>query len=273
MADLNEFYTTRAILRDSTHYTGPLSFEEWKEKPDSIKSGLLFVQFFNEITLAWMKADSLGVGDPAEGVSTVLQYLEKQVKQVQYFQKSNPTKKASADYRRSHPDDIVEVERRIIEDNPSKFSSGYIYKTAYNCLYCVAGHDRKRDKERIDNETSAIVMHDGQELNLFDTQADNRGSAEAQSDANSFEQEFWSVIENVGLPAEKVMRYLLSNDEADLRALSSRNKKYKADPLRDIEVSLDAVDGIINQLKEAFLDLPFDSPCANYIASMPSVFA
>lgn len=272
MADLSEFYATRSILRESTHYTSPLSFEEWKSKPDSLKAGLLFVQFFDEITLAWIKADSWEIGDPAEGVSTVLQYLEKQVRQIQYFQSDNLDKKANAEFRRLHPDKVTPIERRIIESNPSKFSAGYIYQTAYNCLYCICGHDRKRDKERIENETSAIVMYDGEELNLFDTHADDRGSAENQSEANSFEQEFWSVIEDAGLPAEKVMRYLLSQDEKDLKALSSRNKRYKADPLRDIEVSLDAVDDIVTNLREAFLSLPFDSPCGNYISSMPSVF-
>lgn len=271
MAKVAAFYDTRKLLIESTGYTSPLTFEEWKAQPDSLKAGLLFIQFFNEITLAWDKANTLDFIEAEDGVSTVCQYLEKQVKQVTYFFKDNPSKKAPAEFRKSNPDKCVVVTRRIIEEHPDKFSPAYIYTVAYNCLYCIC-HDRKCDKDRLENETFGIVKSsDGTELDIFDFTADNSGSAEDVSDRSSFETEFWSVIENAGLPAEKVMRYLLTKNEEDLKALTSRSKRYKDDPLRDIEVSLDKVDSIIAKLREMFMELPYDSFCGSYISQFASI--
>lgn len=232
MAHMKAFYDTKQLYLEYTGYTKPLSYEEWNDYPSGLKAGLLYLQFYNEITLAWDKANTLDFIEAEEGVSTMLQYLEKNVS--------------------------------IIENNPKRFSPNYIYRVAYNCLYCIC-HDRKCDKDRLENETSGIVNYDGEELNLFDTIADSHGSVENVLETDSFESQFWSIIEDAGLPAEKVMRYLLSEDEADLRALTKRCKRYQADPLRDVEVALDKVDEIISELRERFLALPADSACGRYI--------
>lgn len=270
MTKFAAFHDTRSFYINSLGYTKPLSYEEWAQKPESQKAALLFVQFYEPITLAWAKADSREFGDDSEGVSTVYQYLQKQISDVQYFQKSNPTKKATAEYRRLHPEDVAAVERRIIDEDPRKFNSKYIYRIAYNCLYCICGHDRKCDKDRMENETSSIVVYDGEELDLFDTISDNSGSAEDVFEEELRQTEFWSIIEDLGKPAEKVMRYMLSNDVSDLKALNVRAKNYKNDPLRDVEVSLDEVDSIVSRIRERFLDLPITSACGSYIASMLS---
>ena len=266
------FHDTRNLLIESTQYTKPLTYAEWSKQPDSLKAGLLFVQFYNEITLAWDKANTIDFIDAEEGVSTVLQYLEKQVRQTQYFMKDDPSKKASAEFRRKNPDACIAVTRRIIDEKPEKFDPGYIYKVAYNCLYCIC-HDRKCDHDRLENETSAVIAHDGEELNLFDTISDSRGSAENVSESVSFEKEFWSIIEDTGMSAEKVMRYLLTKNEDDLKALNSRSKRFKEDPLASVEVSLEAVDTIVAELREKFLSLPHDSACGQYISQFASVFA
>lgn len=268
MSSFAAFHDTRVLFIESLGYTTPLSFNDWKAQPDDLKAAFLFVQFYNEITLAWDKADSLDFGDDTEGVSTVFQYLQKQVTTTQYFQKDDTSKKATAEYRRLHPEGFIAVEERKIEEDPTRFSPGYIYRVAYNCLYCICGHDRKCDKDRMNNETSAVVMHDGEELNVFDTFIDKKNCVESVLESNSLEKEFWSVIENTGVPAEKVMRYLLSNDAGDLKALNPRNKRYKSDPLRDVEVSMEAVEGIVQQLREKFLDMPHDSYCGQYISRM-----
>lgn len=273
MSGFAQFYETRKLFIETTGYTQPLTFKDWKDSPDSLKAALLFVQFFNEITLAWDKANSIDFGEDVDGVSTVMQYLQKQVSRIDYYQKDDPTKKANTEFRKTNPDGFIEVEKRIIEEDPEKFSGGYIYRVAYNCLYCICGHDRKCDKERMANETSSIVMYDGKELCLFDTVSDERGSASDVSESRSFEDQFWSIIEDVGLSAEKVMRYLLSNDPADLKALSKRSKQYELDPLRDIEVSIDAVSDIIERIKEKLLELPANSPCGQYITRLQGAFA
>lgn len=273
MSSFAEFHNTRNVFINLTGYTEPLSYEEWLEKPDSLKAAYLFVQFYNEITLAWDKADSLDFGNDGEGVSTILQYLEKQVKTTQYFQKDDPTKKASAEFRRQNPEGYITVEKRMIEEDSSKFSPGYIYRVAYNCLYCICGHDRKRDKEIMGNETSSIVMHDGEELNLFDTIIDSKSCVESVVASNTLEEEFWKIIEDTGAPAEKVLRYLLSQDTSDLKALKPKSKRYNDDPLRDVEVSVQLAQEIIETLREKFLKMPHDSYCGQYISKFKALSA
>lgn len=238
MARIGAFYDTRKLYIELTGYTDTLSFEEWMNNPDDLKAALLFVQFYNQIVLAWDKANTLDFIESEEGVTTMLQYLQKNVS--------------------------------IIKNAPARFTPAYIYKVAYNCLYCIC-HDRKCDKDRLNNETSSVVCYDGKELSLFDTMSDPKGDAAQSSEAAEFEKEFWRVIEDAGMPAEKVMRYLLSNNSADLKALNCRCKRYKEDPLRDIEVSIESVDSILEALREKFLDMPADSECGKYIAKLQSI--
>ena len=271
MSRFAAFYETRNLFISTIGYKEPLSYEEWTKKPDDLKAAFLFVQFFNEILLAWDKADSLDFGDDSEGVSTILQYLEKQVSTMKYFRKDDPTKKATAEFRRQHPDEYIAKEQRMLEDDPKRFTPQYIYRVAYNCLYCICGHDRQRDKDIINNEVSLIVESDGEELNLLDIYADSTTSTDFVSEESEFNNEFWAIVEGAGMSAEKVMRYLLSGDKSDLRALTHRSKHYKDDPLRDVEVSIEDVDRIIEDLKSRFLELSANSYCGQYVAKMASM--
>lgn len=228
------FSDTKKNFASFINYQGPLTFSEWCELNQDQKVALLFVQFYNEITLAWAKANNgydFITGE--EGVSTMCQYITKNIP--------------------------------IIEKYPKRFSAAYIYRVAYNCLYCIC-HDRKCDKERYENETSAIVVKDGDEYNLFDTVADKNGTPEDVMNKVDFEREFWAIIRSLGSEAEKVLRYLSSGDEKDLKKLNPRSKNYKSDPLRDVEVSLPRAAEIIEQLKEKFMSLSSNSSCGSYIA-------
>lgn len=237
---LTAFHDTKSLYREYTGYKNPLTFDEWSHRDPGQKAAILFVQFYNQIVTAWAKAKENNLYDfieGEEGVSTVCQYLQKNV--------------------------------AVIEAHPERFSAAYIYKVAYNCLYCIC-HDRKCDRERWENETSSIVTYDGKELNLFDTIADYNSSPEDVVEAQNFEDEFWGVISDIGASAEKVLRYLISQNEADLKKLNPRSKQYKIDPLRDVEVSLDEAKMIIAKLKQKFLNLPANSSCGQYILSFLS---
>jgi len=261
MANLSAFYDTRDCFKKNICYNNPLSYDEWAQVPDDQKVVFLFVQFFDEITLAWTKANAFDFIAPEEGVETVIQYLQKQV--CDRYIKGHPKRKVSNSYFNSHRTECEE--HRIIEENPKRFSPGYIYRIAYNCLYCIC-HDLKSVQDRWVNEVDPIVVLGEDELNLIDYNPSSRvASAEVIYEAESFENEFWDIIEDMGVDAEKVMRYLLSGDEKDLKKLSKRNSDYATDPLRDVEVSLEAAREIINQLKERFLSLSVDSKCGNYI--------
>ena len=134
----------------------------------------------------------------------------------------------------------MDVEK--IKEQPKRFSSAYIYKVAYNCLYCIS-HDIKRDRDRYENETSNIVSCGEDQLDLFDTVSENIDFDEELS-----KEAFWRTIENMGLPTNKVINYLLNGESLD--KVSKRSKSYETDPLRDVSVSLDEMEAIINELRK-----------------------
>lgn len=246
----NAFSETRNLFIIHTGYTKPLTYEQWESTHDDDKAAVLFVQFYEQITLAWYKTKSFFALEE-DGVSTVLQYLVKNVP--------------------------------VILKNPKRFSASYIYKVAYNCLYCIS-HDIKRDIDRYENETSNIVMSGDTELDLFDTV-----SNKIDFDEKSMEEEFWAVIEDSGLSTMKVVEHILNETplkknklhpsvlknvailhDADKLAQELSKKKtaadkkeymarltsaeikqnnYNIDPLRDIEVSVSEAEEIIEQLK------------------------
>ena len=234
MAKVAALYETRTLYRNFLNIEESLTFDQWNSLPHNKKAAALFVLFFNEIVLAWEKANTIDFIDCEDGVDVVNQYLEKNVP--------------------------------IIENDPKRFTAAYIYRVAYNCMYCIC-HDRKCDKDRLENETSSVVMSDGKEVNLLDFVS---SKSDVQNDVadDMLSREFWSVIEDSGLEAQKVMRYLLSNNEDDLKKLSKRNKNYEIDPLRDVEVSLDNVQTIIEELREKFLSASTNSMIGQKLLEM-----
>ncbi len=232
-ASLAEFRDTFNAFREATGYTKPLTYEEWVQSRPEHKAALLYVQFYNQICSAWLKACTIPEKvDPADGVMTMCQYLMKNVPR--------------------------------FEDEPKRFTQAYVYQVAYNCLYCIC-HDLKGAQLRLENETSAIVMVDGEEFNKLDTVGSI--SAEDESMKEELGKEFWNVLKEYGAKGEKVMRYLLSGDVKDLKKLHSRSKQYSVDVLRDIEVTIEEAEEIIYELRMKFLNAPEASLCRDYAES------
>lgn len=216
MATISQFQETRNIFIQYTQYVRPLTFEQWKVVPNSLKSAVLFVQFYDEICAAWHKANAYDFIDGADGVSVTMQYLEKNVS-------------------------------KILE-NPKKFAAPYIYRVAYNCQYCIC-HDRKCDKERWDNETSNIATSGDDEYDLFDTVSSRFDSIDDEYMYREFASEMWQLIETMPLKHRKVVDYLMSGDPSSLKKVSKRSKTYQSDPLRDVKVSEDEVEDIVKEIK------------------------
>lgn len=217
MANISAFYETRNLFIQYTSFCKDLTYDQWKAAPQEKKSALLFVQFYDQICQAWHKANAFDFIPGEDGVSVVCQYLEKNVP--------------------------------IIDEQPSRFKPSYIYKVAYNCMYCIC-HDLKSVKDRWDNETSAYTECDGKELCLFDAVVDRSSAADESYERLLFQQKFWAAISEAGLEAEKVVNYLLSGDEADLKKVSKRSKSYREDdPLAEVSVMLDDVERIVENLR------------------------
>ena len=217
MANLSAFYETKQMFIENLQFNHQLTYEEWCEAPDDNKAALLFVNFYSKMVQAWDKANRYDFIPGEDGVSTVLQYLQKNVSKL-----------------------IAE---------PAKFSEAYIYKVAYNCMYCIC-HDLKSVQERWDNETSATVIYDGEEISVYDDKKYATASAEDVSLLENEQKEFWSLIESSYLKTQKVIDYLLASDPKVLKKLSKRSKQYNVDPLRDVEVSLEEAEEIIESIRE-----------------------
>lgn len=154
----NAFVETKNMFRTATGYTAPLTFDQWNALPNDYKAAVLFVQFFDQITLAWYKVKSFYTEDE-DGVSTILQYLQKNVP--------------------------------VIEEDSKRFTPTYIYRVAFNCLYCIC-HDIQRDKERWEKEMSNVIYSaSGDELDLFDTVAQDS----IEHDAASID--IWKLVDSV----------------------------------------------------------------------------
>ncbi len=217
MANMTAFFETRDLFIELTQFDHQLTYEEWSSAPKDHKAALLFVNFFNKMIQAWDRANRFDFIPGEDGVSIVCQYLEKNVP--------------------------------IIEQNDKKFTEAYIYRVAYNCMYCIC-HDLKSVKDRWENETSSIVTYEGEELSLFDTISDKSGSAENRFLSEVLKKDFWELVEGNDPKCQKVIDYLLSGDVKSLKKVNKNNKDYSIDPLRDIEVSIEEAEEIINELKE-----------------------
>lgn len=234
MANVAALYETRNFYRNSLQIFQPLTFEQWNSLDRDDKAAGLFLNFFDQIVLAWEKANTIDFINCEDGVEIVNQYLEKNVP--------------------------------IIENNSKRFTPNYIYTVSFNCMYCIC-HDRKCDKDRLENETPRYISKDGDEVDLLDFVDDGEDNYTISEDLN-LEREFWALIEDEGMEAEKVMRYLLTNNEADLKKITRRNKNYSKDPLRDVEVSIDKVDEIVVRLKEKLCSVSANSYLGQKILDM-----
>ena len=167
-----EFYETRKIFRDYIHYEYPLSFDQWTELPQDHKAAWLYVQYFNEIISAWYKSKSFYASEQ-EGVETICQYL------------------------------LINVP--IIEKNPKRFTPNYIYRIAYNCLYCIS-HDRVSDKLKYELEMSHIISNDGEELDILDLLEDEKSRYD---DSLSDRERLWKCLIALGEDALEFASYLI----------------------------------------------------------------
>ena len=175
-ANNDQFVRTRNMFRE--HLSGSPknpTYEEWLEVDYDDKACSLFVKFYQEITLAWYSAViSSGIVyiSQEDGVSTVLQYLMKNV-----------------DY--------------IINDK-NRYSTEYIYQVCYNCLLSLwrtRSTEMKRSGLEISNEldpaTKSAMYGDrfsDKSLNLWDLVPSEDDDIETQQTKEAI----WNIIDHMG---------------------------------------------------------------------------
>lgn len=172
----------------------PLTYDMWLSLDDQYKAVALFVNFFDEITLAYYKAQSL-YSEDEDNISIVLQYLEKNVD--------------------------------LIKENPKKYNEKYIYRVAYNCMYCQC-RDIKRDRLRFENTVSNITCKGEEEYDAFDFIGDDN-DAISEMESNKF----WDIIDNLTEDERRIVEHLL-----DGKRLTKDLKERYDDILEGIQYKL-----------------------------------
>lgn len=207
----NQFRETRNLYTEYLQYTKPLSYVEWVALPNDHKAAALFVQFFSEIELAWYRSKSFFTPEE-EGVYTVMQYLMKNVE--------------------------------IIKNDPKRFTSKYIYKVAYNCLYCIC-HDPIKERIRYESTVSNVVQTSDGDVDLFDTTVSIRSEVECKIEND----ELWQTIKELGPEYEKVVNHLLSG--APLGKYKKNSGWWTLDDdLKDVVVSRAEAEAIKARLEK-----------------------
>lgn len=136
---MNQFYETRRIFAESVPSHVPQSYESWISVPDEYKAAVLYVDFFDQVTMAWFRLKTPAAVEE-ECVSEVMFYLQKNV------------------------DKIVADKKR--------FTPAYIYRICYNCIYCksVDPYSGQTAKTSWHNNTCSNLVSVGDDvLDLFDT--------------------------------------------------------------------------------------------------------
>jgi len=210
-----QFIQTRNMFRDYlSGYPKNPTFEEWNQAPEQDKAALLYVTFYQEITLAWHNAmTSFGIVyvTQEDGVSTVLQYLMKNVEK--------------------------------ISEDEARYSPKYIYRVCYNCilnLWKTRGTDMQRSTAEISNEyTEGDVI-----VNLWDLVPSEDEDYETQQTKEAV----WNIIRHMGPKAEKVVNHLI-NPSDTLHRVSLNSSEGKLDRLAEISVTKAEFDEIIAELR------------------------
>lgn len=186
----SSFYKTKNSFQAFCQCEFPLSYTEWCNLRSDYKVAALYVQFFDQITLAWYKCRSYYT-EEEDGVSIVLQYLNKNVP--------------------------------IIEKDEHRFRSNYIYRVAYNCMYCIC-HDVKRDKDRWNYQISNIQESSEGEFDLFDTLYKEKPDIDEEVHAESVSNMFWEDVRSLGDNAVRYVEYLLGREKPGIRVMKHEDE-------------------------------------------------
>ena len=212
-----QFIQTRDLFRDYlSGYPKNPTFEQWNNAPEDDKAALLFVTFYQEVTLAWnnaVVANNIVYVSQEDGVSTVIQYLMKNVEK--------------------------------ISNDPKRYTRGYIYTVCKQCLlnlWKTRGGEQLRCANEISNEyTEGDVL-----VNLWDLVP----TEDEDFETKQTKEAVWNVIRHMGPKAEKVVNHII-NPKDTLHRVSRNTSEGKTDRLADVSVTKAEFDAIVAELRVA----------------------
>ena len=211
----SQFIQTRKMFRDYlSGYPKTLTYEDWVAANDDDKAALLYVTFYQEVTLAWFNAvtsRNIIYISQEDGVSTVLQYLMKNVEKI------------TADEKRYTPQ--------------------YIYQVAFNCLLALC-NTRSTDQKRSACEVSNEYTEGDTDVNLWDLVPSDDETLET----TELKEAVWDIIRRMGPKAEKVANHLI-NPTDTLHKISKSSSERPIDRLADVSVSAAEYEEILSELR------------------------
>ena len=173
---MSQFRDTRNLYLDYlSGFEFPLTYESWLNADDELKAVLLFVNFFDQIELAWYKTRFSFVLEE-DAVSQVNVYLMKNVP--------------------------------FIEKEEKRFRPSYIYTVAANCLRSLTYIERDINREKLETPNEVSVGDDI--VDLYDLAPSHDDTYEVQQ----AKEAIWDIISKMGPKAEKVVNYLLNPDDS-----------------------------------------------------------
>lgn len=220
MTSSNQFKETYNLFRSYISYSEEYTYEQWLNSPEEHKVAILYCQYYKEITLAWNKVVSV-YSQQSDGVDEVIQYLIKNVDKIKQDQK--------------------------------RFKPQYIYTVAYNCLYCLC-RDLNKKKKIYENECSNIVMHNDEELDLFETVQGSESTSVEGHLTDSEKDRFWSIIEDMGQDTVIVVSKLLNDPMNWTKTGKAKFTKIDYDRISDerFQEILASLKDVLAQFNELF---------------------
>lgn len=224
-ANNSQFVQTKNMFKDYlSGYPKHPTFEEWNNASEDDKAALLYVTFFQEITLAWYNAvtsNGIVYVTQEDGVSTVIQYLMKNVEK--------------------------------ISQDSERYTPKYIYQVCYNCLLSLwrtRGTDMQRCAAEVspDYEIAENSLHGNNAksgvVNLWDLVPSEDEDLETQQTKEAI----WNIIRHMGPKAEKVVNHLI-NPSDTLHKVSSKSSERPIDRLADVSVTKTEYEEILAELR------------------------
>ena len=212
------FISTKQMFREYlVGYSFPLTYETWVEADEEDKAALLYVNFYNQITLSYANVVSKYNADyiiAEDAVSNILGVLIKN---------SN-----------------ILSEKK---DGSKRFTPGYFYSVCWGCIFSMVRSiaTQKRNEHELSNELSD---DDGDVLvNLFDLSP----AVDDTYEIRQAKEAIWDIIAHMGPKAEKVVNHLINGDT--LKAVRKSSSEYSMDRLADVSVSPAEYRTILDALK------------------------
>lgn len=180
---MNQFKATKTMFMNALPVKFPLAYEDWLSVRDDLKIAALYVNFFDQITLAWKFAKSEFVSDE-DAISVLMQYLIKNVP--------------------------------IIKEDARKYNAKYLYRVAFNSMGSLRRVKRESDRYKYTTSNIAVTSN-GEEMDLFSTIVGEDSDILDILREARYESEIGTIVDGLDEEAKKYVESVLGGKKLGKR--------------------------------------------------------